>query len=111
MKYICVAEKLPNNVLIIRNGDDEISVGDEFGYARITKIEAYGKEFNSIGPGMTAGVTFDKEPGPICVSHEHDGKWARPNLTTEEIKKIIELLGPDANENLIYRLNVAKDFI
>ena len=52
-----------NVVIAIRNDNKVFRLGDIYGGARVIKIEAYGKELEECGEGMTAAITFDRMPG------------------------------------------------
>jgi hypothetical protein len=65
---------LPENAVAVRNGDDEVCVGDKFGQQTIVKIEAYGQEMQLLPPGQTAVVTFDKKPLLALVDIDYDYK-------------------------------------
>jgi hypothetical protein len=59
--YMLVEEsavhKAENVVIIIRNGEKSFKLGD-----KIIKIQAYGKDLDGCGVGMTAAITFDRLP-------------------------------------------------
>ena len=54
--------KADNVVIAIRNDNKPFRLGDIYGGARVIKIEAYGKELEECGEGMTAAVTFNRIP-------------------------------------------------
>jgi hypothetical protein len=57
-------EKLPcvdgyRYVLVGRNGDVPLLLGDLLNHCKIIKIEAYGRELDMCGQGMTARLTIE----------------------------------------------------
>jgi hypothetical protein len=54
--------------LIVRNCEHEVRLGDLFGYARVTDIQAYGKHLEMLGQGMTGCVTLNRWPSLIVES-------------------------------------------
>lgn len=45
-------------VVVGRNGDKPIKVGDYMNNCRVEKIEAYGRELPELGEGMTGAITL-----------------------------------------------------
>lgn len=49
-------------VIMVRNDDKPVKIGDNYGCAKVIRLQAYGKDLQEIGEGMTAAVTFDRMP-------------------------------------------------
>ncbi|NIQ14762.1 MAG: hypothetical protein GTO02_10300 [Candidatus Dadabacteria bacterium] len=56
--------------MAIRNGDKPFKIGDIYGCAKVLKIQAYGKDLEECGEGMTAAVTFDRLPSLSIVENK-----------------------------------------
>jgi hypothetical protein len=67
-KYVIVnfdaIEQLPDGraLLLVRTGEYGIKVGDLMGGAKVLKTEAYGKDLDGLGPGMTGAVWLNRMP-------------------------------------------------
>ena len=64
--------------IIGRVGFHSIKLGDSLGHAKVVKIEAYQKELDETGGGLTCGITFDKMPYFTIVESCPDyEKWIK----------------------------------
>jgi len=70
--------ELPDGTVLIigRVGNHSIKVGDSMGYAKVLKIQAYGKELSETGEGLGCGITFDRMPYyHIMESYPNYEEW------------------------------------
>lgn len=56
-------------VIMIRNDNKCFKLGDTYGCAKVIRIQAYGKDLEECGEGMTAAITFDRMPSFSIVEN------------------------------------------
>jgi hypothetical protein len=83
-------KKLPDGrtIFTIRNAHKTIKLGDWYGGAKVLAIEAYGKQLENLGEGMTGLLTLSRMPmfvvhqdDPDCVEWQEQKLKQQPETT------------------------------